>query len=68
MNSKRVWEAANGHKVVVNHFAGIDDSSTRIGRDNVTTNTFRCECGKFWKSNGNPKKAELVNHDSWVQG
>jgi len=66
-NTKRVWTATNGHLVVVKTIQQITSKGSWSGYANCFANvTYVCECGRTATHSGNPKKAELANHDKWL--
>jgi len=66
-NTERVWTATNGHLVVVKTFQQITAKGSWSGYAHCFANVnYFCECGRTAWFTGNPKKAELANHDKWL--
>jgi hypothetical protein len=65
-DTERTWVAPNGHSVLVKTSQNITSKGSWAGRSYCFANvTYVCECGSEFQKSGNPKKAELNNHDSW---
>jgi hypothetical protein len=65
--TEREWVAANGHKVFVRTRQNITSRGSYFGNTmHYAYVDYVCECGNTATKNGSPKKAELLNHDSWL--
>ena len=64
--TERTWVANNGHVVTVKTDSNTACLTTWAGRQAAYAHVYyTCECGRTKSANGQPKKAELDNHDSW---
>lgn len=64
--TERTWIYAENHKVLVETMQNICSRGSWAGNGNHFAKvTYTCECGKFYATNGNPKKSTLVKHDTW---